>query len=199
MRQPVGLLQFPLLLEGIFHPHHCDLQTLHSYESSRLVLACCSCSSIANGAQMTSNVARSIPLVPHQALFECTHWLCWAWDHSLIVKMHPLLYYGSLLCILFQGHFPPRVTVNGILSQRWGLGHLLWDFWCLALTASLWTPLVFLLWPRAQFLCHCISVVSWIVSCWRTYWPIILSYHGSQLHWGGICVDLKGLWKVQVG
>ncbi len=26
MNQPIGLLQFPLLLEVIFHPRHCDLQ-----------------------------------------------------------------------------------------------------------------------------------------------------------------------------
>ncbi len=36
----VGLQQFPLLLEGIFCPHHCNLQTLHSCESSGLALAC---------------------------------------------------------------------------------------------------------------------------------------------------------------
>ncbi len=28
MHQLVGLLQFPLLLDGIFNPHHCNLQTL---------------------------------------------------------------------------------------------------------------------------------------------------------------------------
>ncbi len=73
MRQPVGLLPFPLLLEGIFHPLHCDLQTLHSCESSRLALACWFHCSFANGAQMISTAALSIPLVPHQVLHGCTH------------------------------------------------------------------------------------------------------------------------------
>jgi hypothetical protein len=74
MHQPFGLLQFTLLLEGIFHPHHCDLQTLHSCESSVLALARCLHGSIANGAQMISIIVRSISLVPHQALHGCTHW-----------------------------------------------------------------------------------------------------------------------------
>ncbi len=33
MRLPVGLRQFPLLLEGIFHPLHCNWQTLHSMKA----------------------------------------------------------------------------------------------------------------------------------------------------------------------
>jgi hypothetical protein len=68
MHRPIGLLQFPLLLEGIFHPHHCDLQTLHSCESSGLALVHCLHGSIADGAQIISIIARSTPLVPHQAL-----------------------------------------------------------------------------------------------------------------------------------
>ncbi len=76
MHQPIGLLQFQLLLEGIFCPHHCNLQTLHSCESSGHALACCLHGSITNGVQMISIVARSIPLVPQQALHGCTHWLC---------------------------------------------------------------------------------------------------------------------------
>jgi hypothetical protein len=86
MRLPVGLLQFPLLLEGIFHPRHCDLQTLHLCESSRLTLVCWFHCSYANGARMISIAARSIPLVPHQALHGCTHWFCSAWDHILVAK-----------------------------------------------------------------------------------------------------------------
>ncbi len=66
MHWPVGLWQFPLLLEGIFHPHHCNSQTLHSGESSGLALARCIHGSIANGVQMISIVVRSFPLVPHQ-------------------------------------------------------------------------------------------------------------------------------------
>ena len=69
----VGLLQFPLMLEGIFYPPHCNSQKLHSYESSRLALVCCSCFSYANSVQMISIIARSIPLVPHQGLHGCTH------------------------------------------------------------------------------------------------------------------------------
>ncbi len=67
MRQPVELRQFPLLLEGIFHPHHCDWQTLHICESSVLVLVCWFHCSYTNGAQTISIVAHSILLVPHQA------------------------------------------------------------------------------------------------------------------------------------
>jgi hypothetical protein len=63
MRQPGGLLQFPPLLEGIFNPCHCNLQTLHSYESSRLVLVCWANCSYANSAQMISIAVRSTPLV----------------------------------------------------------------------------------------------------------------------------------------
>ncbi len=123
---------------------------------------------------MTSVVACSILQVPHQALHGCTHWLCLTWDHTLVARLHPLLYYEFLLCKLFWGHIPPIVTTNSILCQRWGLGHLLWDFcdqyrlWCLAPTATLWTSLVFPLWPAALFLWHCISVAFRIVSCWRT-------------------------------
>jgi hypothetical protein len=76
MHRPAGLLQFPLLLEGILHPHHCNSQTLHLCESSRLALARWFHGSITNGAQKISIVVRSIPLVPHQALHGCTHWFC---------------------------------------------------------------------------------------------------------------------------
>jgi hypothetical protein len=65
MHWPVELLQYPLLLEGIFYPHHCNSQTLNSCESSGLALASCFYGSMANGAQKISIVARSIPLVPH--------------------------------------------------------------------------------------------------------------------------------------
>jgi hypothetical protein len=86
---PLGFCNF-LLLEGIFQPLHCDLQTLHSYESSRLALACCSCCSYANGAQMISIVACSIPLVPHQTLHGCTHWLR---ELGIIVKSQNCIRY----------------------------------------------------------------------------------------------------------
>ncbi len=79
MHQPIGLQRFLLfLVEGIFHPHHCNLQTLHSYESSGLALACWLHCSYANGAQKIYISACSIPLVPHQASHGCTHWFCWA-------------------------------------------------------------------------------------------------------------------------
>jgi hypothetical protein len=76
MHWPIGLQQLLLLLEGIFHPLNCYLQTLHSCESSKLALVCWFHCSIPNGVQMISIVARSIPLVPHQALHGCTHWFC---------------------------------------------------------------------------------------------------------------------------
>ncbi len=87
MHRPVGLLQFPLLLEGILHPLHCNLQTLHSCESSTLALACWFHGSITTGAQKISIVACSNPLVLHQTLHGCTHWFCWAWDHILVAKL----------------------------------------------------------------------------------------------------------------
>ena len=107
-------LKFPLLLEGIFHPRHCDLQTLRSYKSSKLVLAWWSCCSFANSVWMNSIITRSIPLVPHQALHRCNCWLYWAWDPSPVTRLHLLLYYESPLCILFWRRIPPRVTANGV-------------------------------------------------------------------------------------
>ncbi len=134
----------------------------------------------------------------------------WPWSGMPKVRLYDtflgglrqLLNYESLWCILFQGHVPPRVTSRH--CQRQGLEHLLWDscgqwrLWCHAPTASLWIPLVFPLWPGAQFLWQCISVAFWIGSCWRMLLACILSYHGSQLCCRGIRVDLKGLWKVQI-
>ncbi len=57
MHLPVGLLKFLLLLEGIFLPPHCNLQTLYLCESSRLTLTPWFHGSIANGAQMISVIA----------------------------------------------------------------------------------------------------------------------------------------------
>jgi hypothetical protein len=73
MRQPIGLLQFPLLLEGIFHPCHCNPQYF-IHVKAVLTLVCWSHCSYVNSTQMISIAARSIPLVPHQAFHGCTHW-----------------------------------------------------------------------------------------------------------------------------
>ncbi len=62
--------------DPIFYAPHCNLQTLHFCVRSRLALAGCHHGSISNGAQMISLDACSIPLVPHQALHESTHWFC---------------------------------------------------------------------------------------------------------------------------
>ncbi len=205
MRLPVGLRQFSLLLEGIFHPLHCDWQTLYSYESNVLALVCCFHCSYTNGARTTSIAARSIPLVQLQAWHGCTHWFCWVGDHNLILKQHQRLCYEFLLYKLFGGHTLPIVTATGILCQRLVLGHLLWDFCDLcrplyfAPTASLWFLFVFQLWPRVQFLWHCFLLRFGKFPTEESYWPIVLSYHGSQLHWGGVRKYLKRLGKVRIG
>ncbi len=100
MHRPFGLLQFPLLLEGIFHPLHCNLQTLHSCQSSRLALARWFHGSITNGAQKISIIASSIPLVPLQALHGCTHWLCFLGSYSSRKIASATVLWIPFICII---------------------------------------------------------------------------------------------------
>ncbi len=115
-------------------------------------------------------------------------WSLWAWFHcfhtkhcmgvfigfvelGIIVKSWNL-YYESLLCILFWGHIPPMATTNGILWQRWGLGHLQTLMSCphsIPLNSFSVSTMA-----RSSIAMTLYSVVFWKLLCWRTllaYYP----------------------------